>query len=289
MQCPSCLTDLPRPSRFCPFCGVRTDGIFVDGPHAAGAEDQALEARRPHLATVDGEPVGADRAGHADGTVVYLPGSAEHQALAAESQPVAAPRRIGQIHGEDFDRVFAGSDETPAPSSFRPDSISWLILLVSTLLILIAFGWFAAATQEQAGGGEAGAFILLAATMMCWYLSRPRAQQHGFVVQGYGRYAQLIDHRVDPFRARTELGIQLRRERERSGTVRKERARRVNDLGEAAYRLYRAGMLESTLVEHAQRIELMERHMLVQDERVNELLEQRARVDADDEEVSPEL
>jgi hypothetical protein len=239
---------------------------------------------------VDGEPVGTDQSGHVDGTVVYLPSSAEHeQREVADPHTVApqvasAPSRVSTIHGEEFDRFFAETDEAPVVSQYHPDSISWLILTVCTVLVLVSFGWFAAATQEQAGGAEAGAFILLSATMSCWYLSRPKSQQHAFVVHGYGRYAALIDNRIDPFRARTELGLELRRERERSGTVRKERSRRVNALGEAAYRLYRAGMLDPTLIEHAQRIELMERHMLVQDAKVNELLEQRARVDVLDDE-----
>lgn len=234
----------------------------------AGAEGDADELRRPHLITVDGEVV---HAGHPDpdDNVVYI---AQH----AQAEPRVSSS-LQRVFGEDVDDAEDLIRSSRARRS-HPDALSHLAIAAVFVLYVGALGWFAAATQRAAGGAEAGAFILLGSVLLCWYLARPDDLQHASVAQAYRRWASFVDLRVDPFRQRTELGLKLRREREAALAVRNERARRIGELGEAAYRLFRAGKLDPVLTQHAERISLIERHMLVQDGKVTELLEQRAAV-----------
>jgi hypothetical protein len=58
--------------------------------------------------------------------------------------------------------------------------------------------------------------------------------------------------------------------------MRDERARRINALGEGAYRAFRQGTLSADLQPGAQRVLAMEHQMLTQDQRIHGLVHDRA-------------
>lgn len=146
-------------------------------------------------------------------------------------------------------------------------------MLASGALAMLAAGWavWGVAMYRGAGGAEAGGFVLIALLLWIWYLSMPRAQQHRFMLRWHERVRGRVEQRTVRLRARTEMQLSMRRERDRYRAMRDERSRRVAALGEDAYRAFRQGRLAPELQAGAQRVLAIERQMLMQDQHIHEL------------------
>jgi hypothetical protein len=169
-------------------------------------------------------------------------------------------------------------DEVPIDT---PRVAGTLLAGGAILMLVAAWGVWGHAMYQGAGGAEAGGFLLLAGLLWVWYLSLPRAKQHAAMLRWHQRVQHLVERRVEPLRERTEGSLQMRRERDRYRAMADERARRVAALGEGAYRRFRQGALDAELQAGAQRVMAIERQMLVQDQRIHALQQERAaRTDA---------
>ncbi|MBC7461915.1 MAG: hypothetical protein H7287_11180 [Thermoleophilia bacterium] len=144
----------------------------------------------------------------------------------------------------------------------------------------VAWGWFTAAMVRGSGGAEAGGFVLVAMVLWLIYLSLDRTDQHAPLLRIDRRVASLLDRSVDPLQARTTGSIVMRRERDRYRAMRDERTRRIEALGEGAYRSFRRGQLPEELQTNAQRVLAMERQMMLQDRKIHEMVAERDRPDA---------
>ncbi|MCW2974219.1 MAG: hypothetical protein JWN72_2492 [Thermoleophilia bacterium] len=144
----------------------------------------------------------------------------------------------------------------------------------------IAWGWVIAAMVRGSGGAEAGGFVLVAMVLWLIYLSLDRTDQHAPLLRIDRRVAALLDRSVDPLQARTTGSMALRRERDRYRAMRDERTRRVEALGEGAYRSFRRGQLPEELQTNAQRVLAMERQMMLQDRKIHDMVADRDRPDA---------
>lgn len=151
-----------------------------------------------------------------------------------------------------------------------------MLALGAILMLVAAWTIWGIGMYRGAGGAEAGGFIMLAIILWASYLSLGREKQHAAMLRWHHRVRGLVDRRVDPLRERTEGQMQLRRERDRYRAMADERARRINSLGEAAYRQFRQGTLAPDLQVGAQRVLAMERQMLVQDQRIHGIERDRA-------------
>ena len=258
MQCPVCTTELLHATNFCPVCGASL----------AGGTPAAQPGHPPELVETQ--------------KVVYLqPGQQPGQS----GQPGQHPQQQqhpGQhatnVLGERMSVPVPVPTMTPAPAApeqrgkreLRPAG-SFAIFLTFAMLAG-AIGWYAA---DQDAAALAGGCILIAALTFIWYLHLPPPQQHPGVIAGYDRLGDAIDRRVEPLRRQAGVNLTLRRERERYDNMRRERTRRVNDLGEAAYRYYRSGVLHPDLNAHGHKVTGIEQQLLMQDQRMHKLQEQR--------------
>jgi hypothetical protein len=286
-NCPTCHTQITQPSNFCAVCGTRIVVAPVPTP-GSGSE-------------VSGEPYASSPVAPSDAApdsdnVVYL---RDHQhgegapadAGAAQGAPPPTGMPIGvdphaaaegyewstNVLGERV-RVPVGTVEAqPMLSSYdEHDGESKIVgtMVAATAGVVFAGGLlvYALALRNGSGGADAGAFVLAASMLWIWYLSLDPSQQHRRLVGAHRRTSNAIDRRIVPLRSRTERQLGLRRERDRAMAMRRERSRRVSDLGEAAYRLFRAGTLDADLASHGQRVLSIEQQMLLQDQRVSGLL-----------------
>jgi hypothetical protein len=146
-----------------------------------------------------------------------------------------------------------------------------LLVLATAAMFSAAWGVFGVALWRGAGGAEAGGFILLGLLCWIWYLAMPRAQQHRAMLRLHERLRNTIERRAERVSSKTGSQLQLRRERERYRAMRDERSRRVAALGEAAYRAHRTTSLPDDLHVAAQRVLIIEREMLLQDHRLQQL------------------
>jgi len=193
-------------------------------------------------------------------------------------------RRLTDVHGRAIDvgDFFAddqsswsnGFDELAEDDSdryggLRPTGLALAVLSVG--LLVVAFVYYGISLSRGAAGAESGGIVVIAAFTWMWYLSLDRSQQHAPLLKLHRSVSYWLDGRVDPFRERTESQLHLRRERQRFDAMRDERSRRINELGEAAYRNFRRGELAPELARNAQRVLAIEQQMLLQDARVTDL------------------
>ena len=223
---------------------------------------------------------------------------AHHQGIPVPGTPVppeggghvAHPPHEGQLQPGQYVNVLGEvvSDEgyfQGLPRSFFDDDeeldddhearpLGTLVLLVTLALLVVSIVVYVRSLQAGSGGATAGGFVLLAAIAWVGYLSMPD-QQSPRVMRRWKRLSDRIDRRIQPWRSRADVGIAMRRERERYQSMRMERSRRVGDLGEASYRAFRAGTLPPELAAQAQRVIAIEQQMLLQDARLHELVARR--------------
>lgn len=194
--------------------------------------------------------------------LVYLPQPQNPTELARTNvlgEPVAARYRLL-------------TEEPPVlyRSPYRP--LATALLLLVLLLIASAFGVVYAGLAA-----EGGMLVLIAAAVAVAALAGVDPDHASPLGRGYDSLAEWVDRRVDPLRRRADIELTLRREREVFEKMRRERARRVGELGETAYRQFRAGQLPESLRPHAERILKLEQHMLMQDDRMHRLTKKRDR------------
>lgn len=156
-----------------------------------------------------------------------------------------------------------------------PRLIGGVLASGAVLMLIAAWGIWGRAMYHGSGGAEAGGFLLLSMLLWIWYLSLRRAQQHAALLRWHHRVQRIVERRVAPLRARTEGNLTIRRERDRYRAMSDERARRIDSLGESAYRAFRQGTLSAELQPGAQRVLAMEHQMLVQDQRIHQLVNER--------------
>jgi len=166
-------------------------------------------------------------------------------------------------------------DEVDGVMIDQPRVVGTTLAVGAIVMSLAAWAVWGRAMYEGAGGAEAGGFVLISMLLWVWYLSLPRSRQHRTMLQWHERISSFIDRRVSPLRSRTEGQLLMRRERDRYRAMRDERTRRVNALGEGAFRAFRQGTLPIDLQSGAQRVLAMERQMLEQDRRIHELVDER--------------
>lgn len=157
----------------------------------------------------------------------------------------------------------------------RPRLLGTALAAGAIGMIIAAWVVWGRALYLGAGGAEAGGFLLLALLLWVWYLSLPRSKQHAAMLRWHERVQRVVERRTEPLRERTEGQVTRRRERDRYRAMADERARRVNSLGEGAYRAFRQGSLAPELQAAAQRVLAIERQMLVQDQRIHSLESER--------------
>ena len=203
-------------------------------------------------------------------------------ASAGEGMPVPHAQPPGQIVPGRASTQLPGHDEpsggfwddTPSAMIFdedrEPRVIGTLVALSAVALMVAACAVYAAELSKGAGGASAGGFVLLSALVWVWYLSLPAEQQHKWLLRRHRKVSSFLDRRVDPLRNRTATRMRLRRDRERYRSMRDERTRRVNELGELAYRQFRAGGADAVLTPNAKRVMAIEQQMMLQDHRIHE-------------------
>ncbi len=168
------------------------------------------------------------------------------------------------------------ADDEPEIELKTPRIAGTLLAAGAISLLTVAWGVFGYAMYRGAGGGEAAGFLLLGGMLWIWYLMLERPRQHAALLRWHHRIQRLVERRVEPLRERTEGQLLLRRERDRYRAMADERTRRINALGEGAYRSFRQGTLGGELQAGAQRVLAIERQMLVQDQRIVGIERERA-------------
>jgi hypothetical protein len=263
MQCSACAATLDVPSRFCPNCGTACAPEHVgqsvpDAPdNVVYLQPQAVPARdvqvNPH-------------------TGVYAPIVPEPPAPTPPAQASYVVSRGEQLPiGDFFDDATTSPDwmfeEEPHESRF----VGTLFAVGTGLLLLAACVTYGVELSVGAAGAQAGGFVL--SSMIVWiaYLSLPREQQHAALLGPYMRFSAAMDRRVVPVRDRTRTQRSIRRERDMHRAMRQERNRRITELGEVAYRLFRNGSSTPELAEHGRRVLAIEQQMLLQDARMQQL------------------
>lgn len=211
-----------------------------------------------------------------------LPAFGSHGPIPQPHELVPPPRVDDNPFGDFFsDGPSAWLEDDPHDRVpiVTPRILGTMLAAGAVTMLLACWGVWGHAMWKGAGGAEAGGFLLLSMLLWIWYLSLPRTKQHAFMLRRHESVRGLVDRRVVPLRDRTEEQLSLRRERERYRAMRDERTRRVDALGEAAYRTFRAGTLPAELHPGAQRVMAIERQMLVQDQRIVAMTEERAERD----------
>jgi hypothetical protein len=201
-----------------------------------------------------------------------------HGPLPAQHELVPPPRVDDNPFGDFFGdgpSAWLEEDEHDAVVITKRRVVGTALALGSVLMLVAAWAIWGLAMYRGAGGAEAGGFILLGLLFWSWYLSLPREQQHAFMLRRHQRMQRLIDRRATPLREKTEGSLTMRREKGRYRAMRDERTRRINALGEGAYRAFRQGTLPADLHDGAQRVMAIERQMLSQDQRIHTLEHER--------------
>ncbi|MEO6866684.1 MAG: hypothetical protein ABI200_01540 [Gaiellales bacterium] len=210
-----------------------------------------------------------------------LPIPHSHGELPAAAELVPPP----QVDDNPYGNFFADGpsawlededDEEHVPID-TPRVLGTLLAAGAIVSAIAAWAVWGVAMYRGFAGAEAGAFILASMLLWLWYLTLPRAKQHAFMLRRHVGMQRLIERRTSPLRERTEGSLSIRRERNRYRAMRDERTRRVNALGESAYREFRQGRLAGELEQGAQRVLGIERQMLVQDHRIHSLQLERQR------------
>ncbi|MCW2923880.1 MAG: hypothetical protein JWM98_1284 [Thermoleophilia bacterium] len=261
--------------------GVSTPDPVEAPPEPAGPPPPAATPIRP----LGVDPVDAQREyvrARAAQVEAALPAFGSHGPTPQPHELVPPPRDPENPFGDFFgDGPSAWLEDEDSASEHEQGESRLVSTLIATAAIgMLVAGWvvWGAAMVRGAGGAESGGFVLLAMLLWIWYLSLPRERQHRFLLRRHTRLRDLVDRRTGRIRERTEGQLSMRRERERYRAMRDERTRRVNALGEGAYRSFRHGQLPADLHAGAQRVLAMERQMLGQDQRIHALdAERRSR------------
>jgi hypothetical protein len=206
---------------------------------------------------------------------------ASHGPLPAQEELVPPPRVGDNPFGDFFSDGPSAwledeDDEETIPLD-RPRILGTLLAFGAIAMLVAAWAVWAHAMYQGAGGAEAGGFILLAILLWVWNLSLPRPKQHAWMLRRHEGVRRLVERRANPLRERTEGSLTMRREKSRYRAMRDERTRRINSLGEGAYRAFRRGQLPADLHAPAQRVMAIERQMLQQDQRIHGLQLERHR------------
>lgn len=258
------------------MCGARLAAPVADG---SGATNPG--GTTPSVVSV---PAGVE-----PDNVVSLPSSSRGEVppnpRAHEYEDIVHPTPIrGEIDAHDLtppptvDTNPFGDFFSDGPSAWLEDEEEELasgvrlagssLVVGSAAMAIAAWVVWGHAMYQGAGGAEAGGFVLLSMVAWIWYLSMPREQQHAPLLRLHAGLRDRVERRVLPIRSRTEGQLAMRRERDRYRAMRDERTRRIDSLGESAYRAFRTGTLPVELHPPAQRVLAMERQMLVQDHRI---------------------
>lgn len=266
MQCPSCQTELLHQSNFCPVCG---GGLLTDAP--TGQESPPTGA----TAATGGRPALVVHSGAGDTGAVHESGSTSRPPAAhLPSHQVAGYNVLGEpVMSDAYYEALADRAERRRRGARRPTGTVALALTI--VLLAIAIGAFAAFMQRGYGQAQSGIFVLLAAFCWIWYVSMSEDQHHPSVMRQYEAFNRFVDARVEMLRRRTGLEMEMRRQRERFDTMRGERLRRIQDLGEATYRMFREGAAPPPLQSQATRVLSIEQQMLVQEQRLSQLRSRR--------------
>ncbi len=201
--------------------------------------------------------------------------------------PSAVPRSPGVPIAKDAyvltsrgDRMPIGDffdDDTPAvnwtfdEADREPRVVGTILAAASLLLLVAAFVVYGIELRSGASGALAGGVVVLAMITWISYLSLQREQQHDVLMAWHRRISDRIDRRARPFSDRTRTQLSMRRERDRFRAMRAERNRRINELGEVAYRMFRSGDASAEIVEHGRRVLAIEQQMLMQDARMADI------------------
>jgi hypothetical protein len=203
-----------------------------------------------------------------------------HGPLPAQHELVPPPRVDDNPFGDFFSDGPSAwledeDDEEQIPLD-KPRIVGTALAFGTIAMLVAAWAVWAHAMYEGAGGAEAGGFIMLAILLWIWYLALPRTKQHAWMLRRHVGVQHFVERRATPMRERTEGSLTMRREKGRYRAMRDERTRRINALGEGAYRSFRQGTLPADLHAGAQRVMAIERQMLSQDQRIHGLeLERR--------------
>ncbi len=251
MQCPACTATASPDARYCPQCGT----ALAHGASIAPDNVVYLTPTQPPAGDISINPA----------TGTYAPS----ESPASPTPP--SSHQVDNVADSFFDRA-ATSNWTLEPETERePRTAGTLLATITCLLLAVALGVYILELRRGAYGQIAGGFILLAMISWIIYLSLPRREQHDGLVNWHQRFTRRVDRAIDPIRGRTQAQINLRRERERFRSMRHERTRRITELGEAAYRQFRAGEAAPEIMEHGRRVLAIEQQMLLQDARMHEL------------------
>ncbi|MCW2920326.1 MAG: hypothetical protein JWL76_200 [Thermoleophilia bacterium] len=208
-----------------------------------------------------------------------LPAFGSHGPIPQQHELVPPPRvddnPFGDFFGDGASAWLEDDDDDDSPEITQPRVVGTMLAAGAVAMLLAAWAVWGHAMYRGAGGAEAGGFLLLSMLLWIWYLSMPREQQHTWMLKRHVRVQKLVERRVSPIKKRTEGHVTMRSERGRYRAMRDERTRRVNALGEGAYRSFRQGTLQPDLHAGAQRVLAMERQMLVQDQRIHGLMQER--------------
>ncbi len=231
-------------------------------PAAAGPVFNEIEALRQRAAELE----------------AALPAFGSHGPIPQPHELVPPPRVDDNPFGDFFSDGASAWLEVDADDGVeitQPRVVGTMLATGAVTMLLAAWAVWGVAMYRGAGGAEAGGFLLISMLLWIWYLSMPREQQHAWMLRRHEKVKGLVDRRVSPIRSRTEGHVTMRSERARYRAMRDERTRRVNDLGEGAYRAFRHGTLPVDLHSGAQRVLAMERQMLAQDQRIHGLMQER--------------
>jgi hypothetical protein len=236
-------------------------------PGPATATDPDIEAIRARAAQIAAAlPAGDVPAG-------------SHGPLPSQEELVPPPRVDDNPFGDFFSdgpsAWLEDEDDEEVVHIDKPRLAGTTLAFGAVLMLLAAWVVWGIAMYRGAGGAEAGGFILLSLLLWSWYLSLPRSKQHAYMLRWHTRVRRLVERRATPLRERTEGSLNMRREKGRYRAMREERTRRINALGEGAYRSFRRGTLAADLQAPAQRVMAIERQMLSQDQRIHTLQQDR--------------
>lgn len=208
-----------------------------------------------------------------------LPAFGSHGPIPQQHELIPPPRvddnPFGDFFGDGASAWLEDDDDDDSPEITQPRVVGTMLAAGAVMMLLAAWAVWGVGIYRGAGGAEAGGFVLLSMLMWIWYLSMPREQQHTWMLKRHARVKSFVDRRVSPIRTRTEGHVVMRSERGRYRAMRDERTRRINSLGEGAYRAFRQGTLQPDLHAGAQRVLAMERQMLTQDQRIHGLMQER--------------
>ncbi len=200
--------------------------------------------------------------------------SPEAQFCPACGAALAHPRSRTRTPADDRrffeDDFIDGPLHAPMP---RQSRIAGTALALTTAgLLVTTVGYFIGAIQHGTDGAEAGAIVLLALVAWCGYLSLPEDRQHDSIMDAWNRFSARIDGRLTGVESSIRTRRELRWRHDQANVARRERDRRVHQLGEAALRLHRLGELGTALSEHVARVDRVEQTMLGREQALKDML-----------------